>query len=46
VIQAAIREGMRSEGVEVSDEPYYDIGTPEGLSRAIRRFGSYAETPR
>ena len=46
VIQAAIREGMRSEGVEVSDEPYYDIGTPEGLSRAIRRFGSYAEVLR
>jgi glucose-1-phosphate thymidylyltransferase len=46
VIQAAIREGMRTEGVEVSDEPYYDIGTPEGLSRAIRRFGSYAEASR
>jgi glucose-1-phosphate thymidylyltransferase len=38
VIQAAIRDGLRVEGAAVSDEPYLDIGTPEGLTRAIKRF--------
>jgi glucose-1-phosphate thymidylyltransferase len=38
VIQAAIRAGLAVEGVQVSQEPYYDIGTPEGLARAIQRF--------
>ena len=38
VLQAAIREGMRVDGVVVSDEPYLDIGTPEGLARALKRF--------
>ena len=38
VIQAAIREGLRVDGVVVSDEPYLDIGTPEGLARALKRF--------
>lgn len=39
-IQAAIREGLRVEGVPVSDEPCLDIGTPEGLANAIARFAS------
>jgi glucose-1-phosphate thymidylyltransferase len=40
VIQAAIRSGLRVRGIPVSDEPYFDIGTPEGLARALERFGS------
>jgi glucose-1-phosphate thymidylyltransferase len=42
VIQAAIRAGLRVQGYPVSDEPYLDIGTPEGLARAIKRFGADA----
>ena len=33
VIQAAIEEGMRVDGVRVSNTPYLDIGTREDLSR-------------
>ena len=40
VIQAAIREGMPVDGVVISDQPYCDIGTADGLVKAIRRFGS------
>ncbi|HZA52669.1 MAG TPA: sugar phosphate nucleotidyltransferase [Candidatus Udaeobacter sp.] len=40
VIQAAIRDGLRVEGVPVSDEPYLDIGTPEGLTKAIKRYAN------
>lgn len=40
VIQAAIREGLRVDGIVVSDEPYLDIGTPDGLAKAISRFAS------
>jgi glucose-1-phosphate thymidylyltransferase len=38
VIQAAIRDGLKVEGVPVSDKPYLDIGTPEGLTKAIKRY--------
>jgi glucose-1-phosphate thymidylyltransferase len=38
VIQAAIREGLKVVGIKVSDQPYCDIGTPEGLAQAMRRF--------
>ena len=44
VIQAAIRHGMRTEGVEISDQPYCDIGTPDGMTRAIKRFAADEET--
>jgi glucose-1-phosphate thymidylyltransferase len=40
VIQAAILAGLRVQGFVVSDEPYLDIGTPGGLTRAIKRFGA------
>jgi glucose-1-phosphate thymidylyltransferase len=40
VIRLALRSGMRVEGVPVSDQPYVDIGTPEGLRRAMDRFAS------
>jgi len=40
VVQAAIEAGLRVEAVPVSDEPFVDIGTPEDLSRAVRRFAS------
>ena len=38
VIQAAISDGMRTQAVNISDKPYCDIGTPEGLTQALRRF--------
>ena len=41
VIQAAIHAGMRAEAVIISDQPYCDIGTQEGLSQAIRRFAAH-----
>jgi glucose-1-phosphate thymidylyltransferase len=40
VIQEAIKCGMRVEGIQVSGEPYIDIGTPENLALAVRRFAS------
>lgn len=38
VIVAAMKEGMRVEGIRVSDDPYIDIGTPEDLVRAVRTY--------
>jgi len=38
VIRVAIRSGLRVEGVPISKEPYLDIGTPEGLAKAIKHF--------
>jgi glucose-1-phosphate thymidylyltransferase len=38
VIQTAIGQKLRVEGVPVSNDPYLDIGTPEGLEKALRRF--------
>lgn len=35
VVQAAINDGLRVEGVHVSNEPYLDIGTPDDLFRAV-----------
>jgi len=35
VIRAAIHAGLRVDSVVVSDRPYLDIGTPEGLRRAF-----------
>jgi glucose-1-phosphate thymidylyltransferase len=40
VIQAAIGAGLRVEGVPVADEPYFDIGTPGGLARALKHFAA------
>jgi glucose-1-phosphate thymidylyltransferase len=39
VFQAAIEKKLRVDGVQVSDKPYLDIGTSEGLVRAIKHFG-------
>jgi glucose-1-phosphate thymidylyltransferase len=39
VIQAALRAGLRVDGVPVSDKPFHDIGTPEGLRDALRSHG-------
>ena len=36
VIQAAIRKGLRVEGVPFPDETYVDIGTPDDLVKACR----------
>jgi glucose-1-phosphate thymidylyltransferase len=38
VFEAAIRSGLRIDGVAVSSEPYVDIGTPEDLVDAARRL--------
>lgn len=38
VIQAAVNEGLRVEGVKVSDEPFIDIGTPDDLHRAAQKL--------
>lgn len=38
VLQAGIDAGLRVEGLAVSDAPYLDIGTPEGLRRARERL--------
>ena len=37
VIRAALADGLRVEGVRVSDSPFIDIGTPDDLARAIER---------
>jgi glucose-1-phosphate thymidylyltransferase len=36
VFQAAIDTGLRVEGLQVSDRPFLDIGTPEDLVTALR----------
>jgi glucose-1-phosphate thymidylyltransferase len=38
VIQAAIEAGLQVEALPVSDQSYLDIGTPEDLARAVRRY--------
>ena len=38
VIQAAIRKGLRVDGVSFPDETYVDIGTPEDLVKACRIY--------
>jgi dTDP-glucose pyrophosphorylase len=37
-IQAAIEEGLRVRAVQVSGKPFLDVGTPEDLVTALRRF--------
>ena len=34
VIQAALEHGLKIQSVAVSDKPFIDIGTPEGLAQA------------
>jgi hypothetical protein len=36
-IQVGMQAGLRTEGVLVSDAPYVDVGTPDGLNRALRQ---------
>jgi glucose-1-phosphate thymidylyltransferase len=38
IINFAVQDGLRVEAVHVSDKPFLDIGTPEDLARAARRF--------
>ena len=40
VVQAAISGGLQVKAVPVSSEPYLDIGTPEGLTKALKRFAA------
>lgn len=37
VFNAAIQEGLRAEGVLISDKPYLDIGTGDDLLKAVER---------
>jgi glucose-1-phosphate thymidylyltransferase len=47
IVRAAIDAGMRVEGEVFRDGEWIDIGTPEGLACALRRFGdSGTEIPR
>jgi glucose-1-phosphate thymidylyltransferase len=39
VVRAAIPNKLRVEAIPLSEEPYLDIGTPEGLVKAFKRFG-------
>lgn len=41
VFRAAIRAGLRTEGLFFNDGDYIDIGTPEDLAMAVRRFSTY-----
>jgi len=45
VIRAAIDEGLKVDAVNVSDQPYRDIGTPDDLFRAAKRLMDQAEHP-
>ena len=36
VIQVAIDEGLQVETVQISDEPYLDIATADGLRKAVK----------
>src|SRR5574341_2124416 len=40
VVRAAIAAGLVVKGLPVSDEPYLDIGRPEGLTQALERFAN------
>jgi glucose-1-phosphate thymidylyltransferase len=37
-IKTALHAGLRMHALSVDEEPYLDIGTPEGLAKAVRRF--------
>jgi glucose-1-phosphate thymidylyltransferase len=39
VIQVAIRQKLAVKGIQVSAEPYLDIGTSQGLAKALKRYG-------
>ena len=45
IIRSAIDAGMRVEGEVFRDGEWIDIGTPDGLSAASRRFGDGAGSP-
>jgi len=44
VINAALGEGFDIRGIPVADEPFVDIGTPEGLAHAIGNFDTLRGT--
>jgi glucose-1-phosphate thymidylyltransferase len=41
-IQAAIRSGLKVEGLIVNEKPYLDIGTPDGLRQALKQISEIA----
>ena len=45
VFQTAIGGGMRVQAINVSDEPFVDIGTWEGLADAARFFRREVDNP-
>ena len=44
VIQAAIRKGVRVDGVPFPRKTYIDIGTPSNLVKAVKRYANAAES--
>ena len=42
VMNFAIRDGLRVEAVHVSENPFIDIGTPEGLAKASGRIMQFS----
>jgi glucose-1-phosphate thymidylyltransferase len=43
VFNAAIKEGLKVQGVQISDKPYLDIGTGDDLLRAVKQYGARVE---
>jgi glucose-1-phosphate thymidylyltransferase len=43
VFNEAIQEGLKVEGVLVSDKPFLDIGTGDDLLRAVKHYGARVE---
>lgn len=41
VLNKAIQEGIKVEGVFISDKPFLDIGTGDDLLKAVRRWSNY-----
>jgi glucose-1-phosphate thymidylyltransferase len=43
VLNKAIQEGLKVEGVLISDKPYLDIGTSDDLLKAVKRSMAQVE---
>ena len=39
VINEGIQSGLKVQGIQVSQKPFLDIGTPEGLAQALLQYG-------
>jgi glucose-1-phosphate thymidylyltransferase len=43
IVNFAVQDGLQVEAIQVSDKPFIDIGTPEGLARSRGRFMSFSK---